>query len=137
QGNGLVEEEADHVFHNGEENNIEEDYFKFKTYENKYYTHDSDSKALFALGDEPVETMCIVNPVVNNKGESHRPTKEVRMCKVKVLMFKETLAHPVLKALDKECLMMWVEVNGHNVWTLWNPGVQLPESPHLLNMWQK
>ncbi|KAG6871145.1 hypothetical protein C0995_007792 [Termitomyces sp. Mi166 len=57
QENEPVNEEADHTSQEDEENNIEKDYIKLDTYENKYYPCDSDSKALFALTDEPMETL--------------------------------------------------------------------------------
>ncbi|KAG6860396.1 hypothetical protein C0995_011643 [Termitomyces sp. Mi166 len=49
----------------------------------------------------------------------HGFTKEVCMCKVKVAS-KGTLTCAVLKAIDKKCLVMWVKMSSHKVWTLWD-----------------
>ncbi|KAG6859909.1 hypothetical protein C0995_002059 [Termitomyces sp. Mi166 len=61
QKNVSAEEEADNAFQNGKKNNIKEEYINLEMYENKYYTHDSDSKALFALADELRDTVCVVD----------------------------------------------------------------------------
>ncbi|KAG6886974.1 hypothetical protein C0995_002656 [Termitomyces sp. Mi166 len=112
QQNEPVDEEADHTFQKGDENDLDKEYIKLEMYEN------DESEALFALADELVNTILIVNLVVDNDVDGHRLTKEVCMHKVKVLAFKETLVCLVLKALNKECLVMWVEVNVHKAWTL-------------------
>ncbi|KAG6861434.1 hypothetical protein C0995_000274 [Termitomyces sp. Mi166 len=98
----------------GTKDEVNENGVKLVAYKNKYYTHDSDSEVLFALAEESLETMCVVDLVINNNVPGHGSTKEVCMCKIKVLVSKETLEQPVLKALDKDCLVTWVGANGHN-----------------------
>ncbi|KAG6857976.1 hypothetical protein C0995_003619, partial [Termitomyces sp. Mi166 len=78
-----------------EQNDVEKDYIELETYENKYYTYDSYSKALFALTEESRNAVYIVNLVVDNDEDMHGLIKEVCMCKVKVLASKETLNYPV------------------------------------------
>ncbi|KAG6871892.1 hypothetical protein C0995_015293, partial [Termitomyces sp. Mi166 len=100
QENNSVEEENDHASQKDEEVEVDEEYIKLEMYENKYYTCDSDSEVFFSLADEPAETVFVVNLVViNNKVDSHGLAKEVHMCKVKVLAFKEALTCLALRAL--------------------------------------
>ncbi|KAG6887173.1 hypothetical protein C0995_000712 [Termitomyces sp. Mi166 len=119
QENEPGEEEAEQASQDSEEDKANKEYVELNAYENKYYTCDSNSKALFVLANEPVEKIFGVN-LVDNIDEDHcGSTKEVHMCKVKVLAFKKTLVCLVpkapnkeclvLKALDKECLVTWVE----------------------------
>ncbi|KAG6913615.1 hypothetical protein DXG01_005570 [Tephrocybe rancida] len=48
------------------------------------------------------------------------PMNQVQTRKVKVLASKEALKRPILAAEDKECLVMWVTINGQQAWMLWD-----------------
>ena len=44
------------------------------------------------------------------------------MKKVTLCCAEGTLQHPTLKRADKECLVLYVDVDGHKAWTLWDSG---------------
>ncbi|KAG6862103.1 hypothetical protein C0995_005913 [Termitomyces sp. Mi166 len=96
QENEPVDEEDDHASQEGNEDKVNE----------------NNSKALFALTNELVEMVFMVNSVVNDKEGSREPTKNICMYKVKVLASKETLTCLVLKAPDEE----WSDNVGGGDW---------------------
>ncbi|KAG5332067.1 hypothetical protein C0989_007261 [Termitomyces sp. Mn162] len=88
-----------------------EQYVELEMYNNKYYTHSSDSEGLFAL----------IEALISEQREKE-PSNEVPMRKVWLMASKDAMEHPVLLAQDKECLITWVELNGYRAWTLWDSG---------------
>ncbi|KAG6893596.1 hypothetical protein C0995_016631, partial [Termitomyces sp. Mi166 len=92
-----AEYDAESVYINGDE------YIMVDVYDNKYYTREDDEEHLFALteyqGDTHVQMQCITLQKAADK--LHRPQYTPQ---------------------EKECLVIYVEVNGHPAWMLWDSG---------------
>ncbi|KAG5335504.1 hypothetical protein C0989_001191 [Termitomyces sp. Mn162] len=87
------------------------EYVELEMYNNEYYTHSSDSEGLFALTEIPI-----------GEQRETEPSNKVCIRKVQLVVSKDAMECPVLLVQDKECLVTWVEVNGHKAWMLWNSG---------------
>ncbi|KAG6857827.1 hypothetical protein C0995_003185, partial [Termitomyces sp. Mi166 len=78
-------------------------YIMVDVYDNKYYTREDDEEHLFALteyqGDTRVQMRCVTLQKAADK-----------------------LQRPQYTPQEKECLVTYVEVNGHPAWTLWDSG---------------
>ncbi|KAG5349981.1 hypothetical protein C0989_000922 [Termitomyces sp. Mn162] len=105
-----------------------EEYVELETYDNKYYTCGSDSEGLFALTEVPT-----------SEHREKEPSNKVHMQKVQLAVSKNAIDHPVLPAQVKECLVTWVEVNGHWMWMLWVSGSTTsritPLFAHVAGIW--
>ncbi|KAG6892443.1 hypothetical protein C0995_003695, partial [Termitomyces sp. Mi166 len=78
-------------------------YVTVDIYDNKYYARDNEEEHLFALTE-------------------HQGDKHVRMRHVTLQKAANKLQQPQYTPQEKECLVTYVEVNGHPVWTLWDSG---------------
>ncbi|KAG6858806.1 hypothetical protein C0995_013797 [Termitomyces sp. Mi166 len=80
-----------------------DEYVTVDVYDNEYYTREDDEEHLFALteyqGDTRFQMQCITLQKAADK--LHRPQYTPQ---------------------KKKCLVIYVEVNGHPVWTLWDSG---------------
>ncbi|KAG6892441.1 hypothetical protein C0995_003701, partial [Termitomyces sp. Mi166 len=78
-------------------------YITVDVYDNEYYAHDNEEEHLFALtehqGDKHIHMQCVTLQKAANK-----------------------LQQPQYTPQEKECLVTYVEVNGHPAWTLWDSG---------------
>ncbi|KAF5383013.1 hypothetical protein D9615_004853 [Tricholomella constricta] len=74
-------------------------------YDNDYYSRDSETEVLRAITELPLDE-----------------TRQVKMRKVHLRASKVAKARPVHKRDDKECLATYVNVGGHDAWTLWDSG---------------
>ncbi|KAG6869437.1 hypothetical protein C0995_003081, partial [Termitomyces sp. Mi166 len=72
-------------------------------YDNKYYTREDDEEHLFALTEY----------------QGHR---HVKMRRVTLQKAADKLQRPQYTPQEKECLVIYVEVNGHPAWMLWDSG---------------
>ncbi|KAG6808340.1 hypothetical protein H0H92_004436 [Tricholoma furcatifolium] len=93
---GEEEEELEEETEAPPDNKVEEvnddKYVELVTYENEYYSRESDGEQLLALTEVPEED--------NSSGN------KVCMCKVWILMTKESMTRPIYHSEDKECLTM-------------------------------
>ncbi|KAG5349463.1 hypothetical protein C0989_003630 [Termitomyces sp. Mn162] len=64
-----------------------EEYIELEIYNNKYYTHSSESEGLFALTEAPI-----------GKHREKEPSNKVCMQKVWLMVSKDAMEHPVLPA---------------------------------------
>ncbi|KAG6881892.1 hypothetical protein C0995_016735, partial [Termitomyces sp. Mi166 len=87
-----AEDDAESVHIDGDE------YVTVDIYNNKYYTHEDDEEHLFALTEYQGDT-CVTLQKAADK-----------------------LQRPQYTPQEKECLVTYVEVNGHPAWTLWDSG---------------
>ncbi|KAG6893983.1 hypothetical protein C0995_015420, partial [Termitomyces sp. Mi166 len=71
-----------------------DEYITVDVYDNKYYAHDNEEEHLFALTE--------------HQGDKRVPA--------------DKLQQPQYTPQEKECLVIYVEVNGHPAWTLWDSG---------------
>ncbi|KAG6870214.1 hypothetical protein C0995_014561 [Termitomyces sp. Mi166 len=69
-------------------------YVAVDVYDNKYYARDDEEEHLFALTE--------------HQGDKHKAA--------------DKLQQPQYTPQEKECLVTYVEVNGHPAWTLWDSG---------------
>ncbi|KAG6858138.1 hypothetical protein C0995_002400, partial [Termitomyces sp. Mi166 len=84
--------------------NIDGDkYVTVDVYDNKYYARDNEKEHLFALTE-------------------HQGDKHVCMQHVTLQKAADKLQQPQYTSQEKECLVTYVEVNGHPAWTLWDSG---------------
>ncbi|KAF5381401.1 hypothetical protein D9615_008297 [Tricholomella constricta] len=74
-------------------------------YDNDYYSRDSETEVLRAITALPLDE-----------------TRQIKMRKVHLRASKVAKARPVHKHDDKECLATYVNVGGHDAWTLWDSG---------------
>ncbi|KAF5381784.1 hypothetical protein D9615_005370, partial [Tricholomella constricta] len=74
-------------------------------YDNDYYSRDSETEVLRAITALPLDE-----------------TRQIKMRKVHLRASKVAKARPVHKRDDKECLATYVNVGGHDAWTLWDSG---------------
>ncbi|KAG6898765.1 hypothetical protein C0995_008591 [Termitomyces sp. Mi166 len=82
-------------FDDAESVHIDRDkYITVDVYDNEYYARDNEEEHLFALTE-------------------HQGDK----CKA-----ADKLQRPQYTPQEKECLVIYVEVNGHLAWTLWDSG---------------
>ncbi|KAG6881522.1 hypothetical protein C0995_001668, partial [Termitomyces sp. Mi166 len=78
-------------------------YVAVDIYDNKYYACDDEEEHLFALTE-------------------HQGDKRVCMRCVTLQKAADKLQQPQYTPKEKECLVTYVEVNGHPAWTLWDSG---------------
>ncbi|KAG5336988.1 hypothetical protein C0989_011291 [Termitomyces sp. Mn162] len=97
-----AKDNTDDAFESNRTQEHGEEYIELETYDNNYYTCGSDSEGLFALTEAPI-----------GKHREKEPSNKVCMRKVWLVASKDIMECPVLPAQDKECLVTWVEVNGH------------------------
>ncbi|KAG6871124.1 hypothetical protein C0995_007994 [Termitomyces sp. Mi166 len=92
-----AEDDAESIYIDGDK------YITVDVYDNEYYTHEDDEEHLFALteyqGDTRIKMQCITLQKAADK-----------------------LQRPQYTPQEKECLVTYVEVNGHPAWTLWDSG---------------
>ncbi|KAF5381313.1 hypothetical protein D9615_008285 [Tricholomella constricta] len=98
--NGRPETEAD----NEDEG---DEFVDMEVYENEYYARDDETERMFAM------TEVIASEERNDKPPSR---------KVKVRTGRDKIARPVVPIKDKECLVTYINVGGHEAWTLWDSG---------------
>ena len=82
--------------------NEPEDLIEFKV---DNYGQSSDSERMHAMTDEP-------------SGNS----QNVKFCQVTVWAERSILERPQCSTAEKECLVTYTKVNGHEAWTLWDSG---------------
>ncbi|KAG6870343.1 hypothetical protein C0995_013681, partial [Termitomyces sp. Mi166 len=92
-----AEYDAESVHINGDE------YVTVDIYDNEYYTHEDDEEHLFALMEYQGDT-------------------RIKMRHVTLQKAADKLQRPQYTPQEKECLVTYVEVNGHPAWTLWDSG---------------
>ncbi|KAG6870887.1 hypothetical protein C0995_009904 [Termitomyces sp. Mi166 len=80
-----------------------DEYVAVDIYDNEYYAHDDEEEHLFAL-------------------TKHQGDKCVCMRCITLQKAADKLQQPQYTPQEKECLVIYVEVNGHPAWTLWNSG---------------
>ncbi|KAG6898664.1 hypothetical protein C0995_008919 [Termitomyces sp. Mi166 len=78
-------------------------YVAVDVYDNKYYARDDEEEHLFALTE-------------------HQGDKRIYMQCVTLQKAADKLQRPQYTPQEKECLVTYVEVNGHPAWTLWDSG---------------
>ncbi|KAG6870942.1 hypothetical protein C0995_009561, partial [Termitomyces sp. Mi166 len=78
-------------------------YVTVDVYDNEYYARDDEEEHLFAL-------------------TKHQGDKRVHMQCITLQKAADKLQQPQYTPQEKECLVTYVEVNGHPVWTLWDSG---------------
>ncbi|KAG6894740.1 hypothetical protein C0992_004907 [Termitomyces sp. T32_za158] len=93
----IAGEDAESVQINGDE------YIAVDVYDNDYYACDDEEEHMFALTE--------------HQGDGH-----VRMQRVTLQKAADKLQRPHYTPQEKECLVTYVEVNGHLAWTLWDSG---------------
>ncbi|KAG6864450.1 hypothetical protein C0995_006235, partial [Termitomyces sp. Mi166 len=91
------EDDAESIHIDGDE------YITVDVYDNEYYTHEDDEEHLFALTE-------------------YQGDRRVKMQRVTLQKAAEKLQRPQYTPQEKECLVTYVEVNGHPAWTLWDSG---------------
>ncbi|KAG6885022.1 hypothetical protein C0995_009635, partial [Termitomyces sp. Mi166 len=87
-----AEDDAESVHIDGDK------YVTVDIYDNKYHTHEDDEEHLFALTE-------------------YQGDRRVTLQKA-----ADKLQRPQYTPQEKECLVTYVEVNGHSAWTLWDSG---------------
>ncbi|KAG6883251.1 hypothetical protein C0995_012569, partial [Termitomyces sp. Mi166 len=87
-----AEDDAESVHIDGDE------YVTVDVYDNEYYTHEDDEEHLFALTEYQGDTRITLQKAADK------------------------LQRPQYTPQEKECLVTYVEVNGHPAWTLWDSG---------------
>ncbi|KAG6858338.1 hypothetical protein C0995_000692, partial [Termitomyces sp. Mi166 len=92
-----AEDDAESVHIDGDK------YVTVDVYDNEYYTHEDDEEHLFALTEYQGDT-CI------------------KMRHITLQKAADKLQKPQYTPQEKECLVTYVEVNGHPAWTLWDSG---------------
>ncbi|KAG6898963.1 hypothetical protein C0995_007599 [Termitomyces sp. Mi166 len=98
------EVEEPEVDDDAESVHIERDkYVTVDVYDNEYYARDDNEEHLFALTE-------------------HQGDKHVRMRHITLQKAADKLQRPQYTPQEKECLVTYVEVNGHPAWMLWNSG---------------
>ncbi|KAG6872090.1 hypothetical protein C0992_009871, partial [Termitomyces sp. T32_za158] len=80
-----------------------DEYVTVDIYDNDYYAHDDEEEHMFALTE--------------HQGDGH-----VCMRRVTLQKAADKLQQPHYTPQEKECLVTYVEVNGHPAWTLWDSG---------------
>ncbi|KAG6882131.1 hypothetical protein C0992_012655, partial [Termitomyces sp. T32_za158] len=80
-----------------------DDYVAVDVYDNGYYARDDKEEHMFALTE-------------------HQGDRRVRMQRVTLQKAADKLQRPQYTPQEKECLVTYVEVNGHPAWTLWDSG---------------
>ncbi|KAG6864009.1 hypothetical protein C0993_009658 [Termitomyces sp. T159_Od127] len=80
-----------------------DEYIAVDVYDNDYYARDDEEEHLVAL--------------TKHQGNSH-----VRMQRVTLQKAADKLQQPHYTPQEKECLVTYVEVNGHPAWMLWDSG---------------
>ncbi|KAG6881848.1 hypothetical protein C0995_000364, partial [Termitomyces sp. Mi166 len=78
-------------------------YVTVDVYDNEYYTCEDDKEHLFALTEYQGDT-------------------RIKMQHVTLQKAADKLQRPQYTPQEKECLVTYVEVNGHLAWTLWDSG---------------
>ncbi|KAF5377165.1 hypothetical protein D9615_006318 [Tricholomella constricta] len=76
-------------------------------YENEYYARDDETERMFAMTE-----------VIASEERNDKPP----IRKVKVRTGRDKIARPVVLIKDKECLVTYINVGGHQAWTLWDSG---------------
>lgn len=93
-----------------EEDNSDNEYVEvdiYDVYNNNYYVWESNTKFIGALTD-----------YLASKIDNSIEAANVKVYKVHLWKAPEKLARPVPRREDKECLALYVEVNGHKAWAL-------------------
>ncbi|KAG6894041.1 hypothetical protein C0992_007714, partial [Termitomyces sp. T32_za158] len=80
-----------------------DEYVAVDVYDNDYYARDDEEEHMFALTE-------------------HQGDGRVRMRRVTLQKAADKLQRPHYTPQEKECLVTYVEVNGHPAWTLWDSG---------------
>ncbi|KAG6898730.1 hypothetical protein C0995_008679 [Termitomyces sp. Mi166 len=80
-----------------------DEYVAVDIYDNKYYARDGEEEHLFALTE-------------------HQGDKCICMRHITLQKAADKLQRPQYTSQEKECLVTYVEVNGHPAWTLWDSG---------------
>ncbi|KAG6898838.1 hypothetical protein C0993_003666 [Termitomyces sp. T159_Od127] len=80
-----------------------DEYITVDMYDNDYYTHDDKEDHMFALTE-------------------HQEDRCICMRHVTLQKAADKLQQPQYTPQEKECLVFYVEVNGHPAWTLWDSG---------------
>ncbi|KAG6870832.1 hypothetical protein C0992_012309, partial [Termitomyces sp. T32_za158] len=80
-----------------------DEYVAVDVYDNDYYARDDEEEHMFALTE-------------------HQGDSRVRMRRVTLQKAADKLQRPHYTPQEKECLVTYVEVNGHPAWTLWDSG---------------
>ncbi|KAG6857799.1 hypothetical protein C0995_005237, partial [Termitomyces sp. Mi166 len=80
-----------------------DEYVTVDVYDNEYYTREDDEEHLFAITEYQGDT-------------------RVQMQRVTLQKAAEKLQRPQYTPQEKECLVTYVEVNGHPAWMLWDSG---------------
>ncbi|KAG6874771.1 hypothetical protein C0992_006619 [Termitomyces sp. T32_za158] len=80
-----------------------DEYVTVDIYYNDYYTRNDEEEYMFALTE-------------------HQEDQRIRMQCVTLQKAADKLERPQYTPQEKECLVIYVEVNRHPVWTLWNSG---------------
>ncbi|KAG6876702.1 hypothetical protein C0992_012089, partial [Termitomyces sp. T32_za158] len=96
-GEPIAGEDVKSVQINGDE------YIAVDVYDNDYYARDDEEEHMFALTE--------------HQGDGH-----VCMQCVTLQKAADKLQRPHYTPQEKECLVTYVEVNGHPAWTLWDSG---------------
>ncbi|KAG6893869.1 hypothetical protein C0992_008330, partial [Termitomyces sp. T32_za158] len=80
-----------------------DEYVAVDIYDNDYYARDDEEEHMFALTE--------------HQGDGHVCMQHVTLQKA-----ADKLQRPHYTPQEKECLVTYVEVNGHPAWTLWDSG---------------
>ncbi|KAG6875037.1 hypothetical protein C0992_005470 [Termitomyces sp. T32_za158] len=81
----------------------DQDHIAVDVYDNNYYACDDKEEHMFALTE-------------------HQGDGRVRMQRVTLQKAADKLQQPHYTPQEKECLVTYVEVNGHPAWMLWDSG---------------
>ncbi|KAG6886623.1 hypothetical protein C0995_006375 [Termitomyces sp. Mi166 len=80
-----------------------DEYITVDVYDNKYYACNDEEEHLFALTEHQGDKCICIRRVILQKAA-------------------DKLQQPQYTPQEKECLVTYVEVNGHPAWTLWDSG---------------
>ncbi|KAF5387723.1 hypothetical protein D9615_000278 [Tricholomella constricta] len=84
-----------------------DEFVDMEVYENEYYAQDDETERMFAMTE-----------VIASEERNDKPP--VR--KVKVRTGRDKIVCPVVPIKDKECLVTYINVGGHEASTLWDSG---------------
>ncbi|KAF5379128.1 hypothetical protein D9615_005852 [Tricholomella constricta] len=85
----------------------DDEFVDMEIYENEYYARDDETERMFAMTE-----------VIASEERKDKPP----IRKVKVRTGRDKIARPGLPIKDKECLVTYINVGGHEAWTLWDSG---------------
>ncbi|KAG6846968.1 hypothetical protein H0H93_010848, partial [Arthromyces matolae] len=111
EGSHHSDQESHYSQHPESDIDNDDEFVTVDVYDNDYYASPEDNDFLMAMTD--------YSP---NEADQQDERQFVRMKQVRLKKSSSKIARPKYRKEEKECLVTYVEVEGHKAWTLWDSG---------------